>query len=365
MIRRLNPLWQWAAILALSAASVFLLQQAAVPAAFLIGSMVPAIAFGANGASIRVPTPLYFSVQAVIGCLVARGITPAILAFLLRHWPIVLLVIGTTILASTIVAALLVRFGKMPGTTAVWGSSPGAAGAMILMAEEFGADARLVALMQYIRVVFVVVTASLVSRLWLDHFPSHAAAAIGHTVAPVDGGPIAVLETLAIIACGLFAGQRLRFPGGAPLVPLFLGTALQITGLVQITLPPWLLVAAYMLLGWQVGLRFTRDILAHAFRMLGQMFFSCFANVILAALSAWLLAWLLNIDGLTAYLATSPGGLDSIAVISLSINVDSSLVMALQTLRLIVVLLIGPWMAKSISRIAVAQGMLGRERGRP
>ena len=40
----------------------------------------------------------------------------------------------------------------LPGTTAVWGSSPGAATAMVLMAEAFGADARLVAFMQYLRV---------------------------------------------------------------------------------------------------------------------------------------------------------------------------------------------------------------------
>ena len=37
----------------------------------------------------------------------------------------------------------------LPGTTALWGTSPGAASVMTIMAESYGADMRLVAFMQY------------------------------------------------------------------------------------------------------------------------------------------------------------------------------------------------------------------------
>ena len=39
-----------------------------------------------------------------------------------------------------------------------------------------------------------------------------------------------------------------------------LGAVLQATGLVEITLPPWLLAAGYMALGWYVGLGFDREV---------------------------------------------------------------------------------------------------------
>ena len=39
------------------------------------------------------------------------------------------------------------------------------------MSQEFGADPLLVAMMQYLRVIFVVLTASLVAGLWLG--PEH------------------------------------------------------------------------------------------------------------------------------------------------------------------------------------------------
>ncbi len=51
---------------------------------------------------------------------------------------------------------------------------------------------------------------------------------------------------------------------------------------------------------------------------------------------AYGLTFLLPIDFLTAYLATSPGGLDSVAIIAVGAKVDVSFVLAVQTLRLFV-----------------------------
>jgi hypothetical protein len=59
-----------------------------------------------------------------------------------------------------------------------------------------------------------------------------------------------------------------------------------------------------------------------------------------------------GIDPLTAYLATSPGGADSAAIIAMASNVDVAFVMAMQTTRLVLVLLIGPSLAGFIARRA-------------
>jgi Putative ammonia monooxygenase len=55
------------------------------------------------------------------------------------------------------------------------------------------------------------------------------------------------------------------------------------------------------------------------------------------------------VDFLTAYLATSPGGADSVAIIAASSNVDMSFVMAMQTMRFFMVLFTGPAMARFIA----------------
>jgi uncharacterized membrane protein AbrB (regulator of aidB expression) len=63
---------------------------------------------------------------------------------------------------------------------------------------------------------------------------------------------------------------------------------------------------------------------------------------------------LFHIDPLTAYLATSPGGVDAAAIIAASTKVDTPFVMAMQNVRMIVLLLVGPhphierWMASTL-----------------
>ncbi|TIT60111.1 MAG: AbrB family transcriptional regulator, partial [Mesorhizobium sp.] len=58
-----------------------------------------------------------------------------------------------------------------------------------------------------------------------------------------------------------------------------------------------------------------------------------------------------GIDPLTAYLATSPGGMDSVAIIAAAAhNVDISFVMALQSARFLIVLLVGPSIARLVAR---------------
>ena len=65
---------------------------------------------------------------------------------------------------------------------------------------------------------------------------------------------------------------------------------------------------------------------------------------------AVILARAVGVDPLTAYLATSPGGMDSVAIIAASSNVDLSFVMALQTVRFFLVVLLGPPLARLIAR---------------
>jgi uncharacterized membrane protein AbrB (regulator of aidB expression) len=64
------------------------------------------------------------------------------------------------------------------------------------------------------------------------------------------------------------------------------------------------------------------------------------------AILAGTLTAFFHIDPLTAYLATSPGGVDAAAIIAASTKVDTPFVMALQTVRMIVLLLVGPHIAR-------------------
>ncbi|HVT56440.1 MAG TPA: AbrB family transcriptional regulator [Xanthobacteraceae bacterium] len=336
---------QWTALIALSAGFVALLELAGLPAAFLLGPMIAAIFIATNGGTIRIFRPTLFFAQTIIGCLVARAITPEIIGTFSYAWPLILGMAAAILAMSTFLGWLLARLNVLPGTTAIWGTAPGAASAMMLMSAEFGADPRMVAFMQYLRVVIVAAVASLLARFWI-----HIGAAAHPAIAwfpPVDW--IAFGETLVLAIGGGLLGRWLKLPAGGLLVPMTVGALLHGTGLMKIELPQWLLAASYAFLGWNIGLGFTREILKHAARALPQTLLSIFALIAFSAILALVLVKTMNVDPLTAYLGTSPGGMDSVAIIAASTPVNVSFVMALQTMRFLIVLLAGPPLARFVA----------------
>ena len=348
---------QWVLLLCASLALIVPLELLHLPAALLLGPMLAGIAFGAGGAQVRVPPPLLVVAQAVVGLLVARALPGATFVELLKDWPLYLLGIGSVIVVAAGLGILLTRYKVLPGTTAIWGSAPGAATAMILMADAYGADARLVAFMSYLRLVLVAIAASIVSRLFVT---GHTELAAAPWFPPVAAVPFA--ETLALIAVALIAARLIKIPAGAILLPMVLGVVLQDLAGLTIELPPALLAVSYGLVGWSIGLRFTRPILHHAARALPAILGSILLLIAICGGFAVLLVWFAGIDPLTAYLATSPGGADSVAIIAANSKVDVPFVMSMQAGRLIVVMLTGPTLARFI---AVRSGASDRRAGPP
>ena len=109
----------------------------------------------------------------------------------------------------------------------------------------------------------------------------------------------------------------------------------------MLELPEWLLAMAYAVLGWTVGLQFNKAIFLLALKTLPQIIASILGLILMCALMALALTHILQMDFMTAYLATSPGGLDTVAIIAAGTRADMSFIMALQTLRLFTILLTG------------------------
>ncbi len=338
-------LLRWTALVAVSAALAYGLSLSHFPAALLLGPMLAAITFGVRGAGLSLPRPLFLGAQAVIGCLVAHSATTEIAATLREDGLIIFAVVGVTVGAGALTGLALTRLRVLPGTTAACGSSPGGAAAMVAMAEDYGADPRLVAFMQYVRVAAVVLSASLAARLLADVTGSGEAGASGETW---SWAGLAATVTVAAVGYGL--ASLLRLPSAPLIGPMLLGAVLHVTGLLDIVLPGPVLDAASAAIGWYVGLRFNRRTLDETLHALPGVLTATGAIIGLCGIWAWALTYWLPIDFLTAFLATSPGGLDSVAIIAVGSKADVSFVLAVQTLRLFVVLATGPILAKWIAR---------------
>ncbi|MRS13319.1 AbrB family transcriptional regulator [Enterobacteriaceae bacterium RIT691] len=345
MSKRLLP---WATLLLMSAAVSAVLLGFHLPAALLLGPLISGIVHSLCGAQIQLPRVFFLAAQAVIGCMIAGTLSPAIFSVLMGNWPIVLLILVSTLGASAFSGWLLVRYSALPGVTGAWGTSPGGASAMVAMARDYGADVRLVAFMQYLRVLFVAGAAVMVVRFSLGD----EAQTLSQEIIWFPPFNSSLLLTVLMIVVTGFLGKLSRFPSGVMFLPMLVGAALHTSGTLSVALPEWLLALAYMAIGWSVGLAFNRAIFLLALKTLPQMLAAIFAMMLLCALMALALTHILGLDMLTAYLATSPGGLDTVAIIAAGSRADMSFIMAMQTLRLFSILLFGPGIARFISKHA-------------
>lgn len=341
---------QWVALLTLSALISLIWGAAGLPAGLLLGPMIGGIVFGVNGLRLEVPQWPYLGAQALIGAMISASITPAIVLSFTHDFGLFCSVITVTLLGAAALGWFISRSGLIPGATAVYGTSPGAAGAMVLLGEAEGADARLVAFMQYSRVLLVALGAAIVARFWAGA-TTGARGAGAPWLIPVHWGNLATVLLLA--AVGQQVARLLRLQAWALLGPMLLLSALHAGGWLAIDVPRWLLAAAYALLGWHIGFGFRRDFLRHAGRALPVVAGAALCLMGLCGLLAWCLTHLAHIDALTAYLATSPGGLDSVAIIAASTpRVDLPFVLALQSVRLLFVIGLAPLLTRLVVRLS-------------
>src|SRR5271154_3403076 len=146
---------QWAALLGASVVSVGAFELMRLPAALMLGAIGAAILLCWFEGRVTIPPWGFVIAQGFIGCLVARAITTDIIVTIFRRWPMFLVLIGAVIVFAAALGYVLTRLRVLPGTTAVWGSSAGAATAMVLMSDAYGGDMGWVAVMKFLRVACV------------------------------------------------------------------------------------------------------------------------------------------------------------------------------------------------------------------
>lgn len=339
------PAGQWALLLVLTAVLTGGFHMAGFPGALLIGPMLVAVAMATAGAELEMPGAAFAWSQTIVGCMIANAVSTDFVPVFAENWALFLGVTVATLLASSALGLMISRWRILPGTVGVWGSTPGAASAMVLMAGTFGADQRLVAFMQYLRVLMVTGAAVGVAHWWVgatgggasvDWFPR------------LD--PAGFATTVAVAVAGAVAARAVRLPTPYFLGPMLLGVAIKFSGLAAFQLPPWLLAGSYALIGWTIGLRFTRDILVSVRRALPQVTLSIVVLIAFCGVLGLLLWRFAGIDPLTAYLATSPGGMDAVAIIAAAAHqVDLSFIMVMQLMRFVIVLLFGPALARLVA----------------
>lgn len=334
----------WACLILAGLAAGQVLQWAQMPAGLLLGPMIVGILMAQGGATIRVPHAVFQFAQGIAGCLIAMHLDAAALHEMTKIWPVVALFVALTFLASCIVGMIGGRWSGIDREVSIWGFLPGMASTVIAIAHERGLDSRMVALIQMVRMMVVIATMVFAAMALVGGAVVH-----GQGVSPPDA--VSTLTVIAVACIGMLVARFVpRLPAGASLVPMVIAAGLSIAGH-NVTMPGWLLAAAYLGLGAQIGLRMTPELLRTGLRALPALIAASLLLIVLCALSGVLLALITGTGLMSALLATVPGSIDSIALIAVNSGADLTVVMTLQCVRLVAVALLGPFVARGLVRM--------------
>ncbi|WP_275408894.1 AbrB family transcriptional regulator [Microbispora amethystogenes] len=301
--------------------------------------------------------------QALLGVLLGTHLNPHALAESAGDVVPLTTVTGAAVVLGVGAAAILARRAGVDRASATLGMVAGGSSAVVASAEDLGADTRLVAFMQYLRVGLVAATAPVVIDWMAGGTSAREAPATAREWGRLVTGDhqAAGLLVLAVVAAlGVFLGTKTRLPCPALLGPMLLtvlGTALvtltgTLTEIVPVDAPPAyapagaLRTALFTLVGLDVGLRFTRHTLRRVRSLLPVLLALTAVVSGGCAVIAAVLARILDVPFSDAYLATTPGGINAVMTTAVVTDADVSLISGVQSLRLFVMALLAPLLVR-------------------
>jgi membrane AbrB-like protein len=329
----------WTLLLALTAAASFAVGLGGIPGPALFAALLVGVAWAlaGRGPKLDVPAPAFSAAQAVIGVQIGLYLQVDTLRAISGDW-LPVAIVSLLTLGATLLAGLgLARVTKLDAPTASLGMVAGGATGIVAISRELGADDRLVAVMQYVRLLIIVMLTPLIASIVFG----------ASTGGGPGGGPLFTLDGAALTfgggAAGVLAARALRLPAASVLGPMIVVGALALTGAVDgVRVPEVLQHPAFAAIGLQVGLRFTPDSLRRARDTLLPVVVTIAVLIASCGGLGWLLAELAGVSQLDGYLATTPGGLYAVLATAVASGANAAFVLAVQSLRLFVMVLAAP-----------------------
>jgi membrane AbrB-like protein len=285
--------------------------------------------------------------QALIGVALGAELDASTLRAVASNWFGVSAVTLATLALSLGVGIGIARLTGISQATGTLGLIAGGASGIVAMADELGADSRLVAFMQYVRVLVVVLVAPLVAYILLAHGES----GVPQTERIGTGlvGDLAFTGGCAL--AGALAARRLRVTAGTLLCPLAVAAILSVSGIAgDASVPALAQSLAFALIGLQVGLRFTVATIREAQALLPWVLGAIFVLIAVSAGLAALLVPLAHVTFADAYLATTPGGLYAVLAASVGIGANTTFVVSVQVLRVFAMVVAAPPLVRIVAR---------------
>jgi len=312
------------------------------PLPWLLGAVV-AVGIAAL-AGVRIAgAPVQFPVQArmvfvpVIGVAIGGAVTPDLMRDAARWWPslaALCLFIPAAHLASY---ALFRRVGRLDGPTAWFAAMPGGLIEAVAMGEANGADARMLSLLQFLRLILCIL---IVPTAFMLIEGVAVGSASGTTIEA--GGALGPWDIAVLFACGalgLLVGRRIGLPAALVTGPILLSGAAHLAGITDAVPPPWSIALTQLVVGLTLGIRFAGLSGREIRRGVLLTTLSVGMALGIAALFGLVLSGIVGERIEAVVLAFAPGGVVEMSLVAISLEIGVLYVTAHHVARIVLAVL--------------------------
>jgi membrane AbrB-like protein len=345
-----DALRRWAVLALCTLAGTVAGELLGVPTPSMIVGLLVGIVYAVRSpVRMEVPRRASVAAQAVGGVVVGAYVSVDALEGLSDSWLPVVAIVGVTLLLTFAAGVVLSRIADVDAPTATFGMIAGGAAGIVSIAKDLGADNRMVALMQYLRVVLILLLTPIIAGLAFE--PGN-----GVPGGPPDDASGSLLQSLVFVAVaapiGLWLARALKMTAPGFFGPMLVGVVLTVAGApFAVSMPIWLPYLAYAVIGLEAGLDFTPETLRQARRILPAVLGMIVAMLAACAALGFVMAPLAGVSSLDGYLATTPGVLQVVLGTAIGMHANTTFVLSAQVLRLLMMLLAAPPVARRLARM--------------
>lgn len=327
---------QTALTILIGAAGALLAWLFGLPAPFLIGPAIAVTVAGLAGLDLEIAVGARDTVFVVLGASMGQSVTPEVLDAATR-WPVTLGCLGILLVAIIwLTQQMLRRFWQLDRATGLLSASPGHLSYVLGLTEGVRADLPFVSIVQSIRVLSLTVCVPFAVAL---AGPLSSAEAIA---SPQVMALPALLAVLLLSGAAGFAFNQVKLPAAYLMGGLIVSAALHASDLTAGVVPPVLQIGAFVIMGSLIGTRFSGVTLPDLRRSLAAGLAVTLLAVILAAGFALLAAELTGFPPTALLIAFAPGGVETMAAMSVILGLDPTFVAAHHVARLLMLTVIVP-----------------------
>lgn len=275
----------------------------------------------------------------ILGYIMGSSFTLNTLQQIAVQLPAMLAATVSTVIFSLLIGYITHKKTGISLASSILGSTPGGMTQMVVLSEEVpDSNTTVVTFIQTIRLLSVVFIVPFLAVHGLS-------AGLGSEGQGVSfGKPLPYAEVIfafAAIASAL-AANALNFPTAYLLGPVLSTAALVLAGLQPPAVPAPLAIAAQLFFGTYLGVTTKIANLENWKQLLPYSIGGGVAIVLFSLGIGYLLTFWHNIDIITAFLGTAPGGMTEMGITAINVGADVSIITAYQLFRLLFMLLILP-----------------------